>query len=527
MTNASLLISAMIVCLLVACGQKDGQPEYDVFRYNEENNVMTLDPAFARSNNVMWITNQLFDGLVELDSNLQVVPSIAKTWDISEDGLTYTFDLRDDVYWHDDVCWGDQSPRRVVASDVVYSLDRIISPDVGSPGSWIFRGRVRADSPFEAPNDSTFVLHLDRPFAPMLGILTMQYCNVVPREAVEHYGDRWRQHPVGSGPFRLKRWVPNQAIYLNASTNYYVEDLPYIDGVKISFVGDKKIAFLDLLAGNIDFFNGLESSFIDDLLTKEGTLQPKYKDRLNYIKSPYLNLEYVGFNHSDTTGPLADVRVRQAMNYAIDRETMLATLRNNVGQPASAGAIPRGLPGHGLVDGYSYDIAEAQQLLQEAGYEQVDVTLKTNADYLDVCTYIRNQWQKIGINVEIEVVEAAYLREAMRQGDIQLFRASWIADYPDAESYMCLFYSELPAPPNYTRYSNPDFDRLYEQSIQESDPGIRLQLFKRMDSLIVNDAAMILLFYDEKAQFTAQRVAGLSSNAVNMLDLSRVRIEGG
>lgn len=513
-----------VVLLLGACAD-DRRKDYKVFRYNEENNVMTLDPAFARSNNVMWITNQLFDGLVQLDTSLQVVPAIAREWTISDDGRTYTFVLRDDVYFHNDACWEGRPARRVVASDVVYSLKRIISPEVGSPGSWIFTDRLRREHPFEAVDDSTFVMHLDQAFAPMLGILTMQYCNVVPREAIDYYGDQWPRHPVGTGPFRLKRWVPNQVIYLNASDNYREPELPYIDGVKITFVGDKKIAFLELLAGNIDFFNGLESSFIDDLLTKEGTLQPKYTGRLNYSKSPYLNLEYVGINHSDTTGPLADVRVRQAMNYAIDRETMLATLRNNVGQPASAGAIPRGLPGHGLVDGYRYDISLAKHLLREAGYDEISLTLKTNADYLDVCTYITNQWQKIGVQAQIEVVESAYLRESMRQGEVQLFRASWIADYPDAESYMCLFYSELPAPPNYTRYDRPAFDILYEQSIGEVDPTRRLRLFEQMDSLVVQDAAIIFLFYDEKAQFTTQRVSGLSSNAVNMIDLSKVQLD--
>lgn len=525
-----VFVSVVFATSLSSCGGvvSDDRADYKVFRYNEEGTVLSLDPAFARSKSTMWITNQVFDGLVKLDDSLRVVPAIAKRWEVSDDGRSYRFTLRDDVFFHQDECWPGL-PRRVVASDFVYSFERIISPEVGSPGSWIFAGKVDEHLPFEAVDDTTFVLQLEEPFAPIMGVLTMQYCNVVPREAVEHYGSMWRSNPVGSGPFRFKKWVPNQALYLNAFDDYYEEELPYIDGVKVSFGGDKKIAFLDLLAGRLDYFSGLESSFINDLLTKQGGLQERHQGQLDYKKSPYLNLEYIGINMQSEHRLIQDGRIRQAMNYGVDRETMLSVLRNNVGKPARYGAVPAGMPGHALTEGYHYDMAKAKELVREAVDDGLDlgqaISLKTNSEYLDICTFVSNQWRQLGLKVEIEVVEAAYLREAMRQGDVELFRASWIADYPDAESYNCLFYSELPAPPNYTRFSDPQYDDWYIKAMRSVSAQERLPLIRKMDSTIINKAPLVLLFYDEKVQFTPVRVSGLQSNAIGLLDCSTIDLD--
>ena len=147
-----------------------------VFHYNQPNSITSLDPAFAKSQNNIWAADHLYNRLVELDEQLHVVPSIASKWTVSEDGTTYTFTLNDNVYFHDNECFAGGKGRKVVAQDVVYSFSRIIDEAVASPGSWIFKGRLRADNPFEAPDERTFVLHLASPFRPMLGILGMHYC---------------------------------------------------------------------------------------------------------------------------------------------------------------------------------------------------------------------------------------------------------------------------------------------------------------------------------------------------------------
>ncbi len=529
MLRTTVLIAVTMITLL-ACGSKQVR-EHKVLRYNQPNHITSLDPAFAKSQNNIWSVLHIFDGLVELDDSLNVSPAIAKSWEISEDGLDYTFHLKEDVFFHENVCFGKEG-RKVLASDFEYSLTRLVDPKISSPGSWLFTDKIRADRPFEAVDDTTFVLHLSKPFIPMLGILTMQYCAVVPQECVEYYGSEFAQKPVGTGAFKFKKWIANQALFLNRNDNYF-KGPSRLEGIKTSFMADKKIAMLELLNGNIDFVNGLESSFINELLDKDGILLPEKEDQLKLSKSPYLNSEYLGIN-LDACGPNSPLRikeVRQAMNYAIDRKLMLTALRNNVGRPADSGFVPTGLPSHNkeAVPGYEYNLQKAKSLLADAGYPDGEglesIELYTNKDYLDITTFVARQLQKIGLEVTIEVLESAILRDGMRKGSIPFFRASWIADYPDAESFLCMYYSQNPAPPNYTRFSNPSFDDLYEQSIKEADVAKRYKLYHAMDRILVDEAPVIFLFYDEASRFHSPKLSGVSQNGLNLLKAWQLDLE--
>ncbi len=518
----TIALFTFIAIALLSCGSKQVR-EHKVLRYNQPNHITSLDPAFAKSQNNIWSVLHLFDGLVELDDSLNVSPAIAKRWVISEDGLDYTFHLREDVYFHENECF-ESNNRKVVASDFEYSLSRLIDPGISSPGSWLFTDKIRQDRPFEAVDDTTFVLHLSKPFIPMLGILTMQYCAVVPQECVLHYGSEFAQNPVGTGAFQFKKWIANQALFLNRNDHYF-KGPSKLEGIKTSFMADKKIAMLELLNGNIDFVNGLESSFINELLDKNGTLLNDKKNQLKLSKSPYLNSEYLGINLEacPPNSPLRIKEVRQAMNYAIDRKLMLTALRNNVGQPADSGFVPTGLPSHNkeAVPGYGYSLSKAKQLLSEAGFPDgkglEPIELYTNKDYLDITTFVARQLQKIGLEVSIEVLESAILRDGMRKGSIPFFRASWIADYPDAESFLCMYYSKNPAPPNYTRFKNERFDKLYEESIKESDLESRYDLYHSMDRILVDEAPVIFLFYDEASRFHSPYLDGVSRNGLNLL----------
>ena len=534
--------------LLLFCIQcQDSEQQQDArkaFRYNQHNPVTSLDPAFARTQNNIWAVDCLFNGLVQLDEHLQVKPGIAKNWQFSEDGLTCRFLLRDDVYFHDDPTFQPSGlGRKVVASDVVYSFKRLMDDQWPKPGSWIFKGRVAPDSAFTAENDSVFVLRLASPFPPMLQLLTMQYASIVPREACEYWGPEFRRHPVGTGPFRFKIWVENQALVLLKNEKYFEKDtagvpLPYLDAIRISFITDRKTAFLSFKQGKLDYFFGLESSYIHELLTADGELQPELRASIQFNKTPYLNTEYLGIRMAPhpTTGSMADPlqqkKIRQALNYGIDRVQMLRTLRNKVGKPATAGFVPIGLPSFSdkEVKGYSYQPEKAAALLAEAGYPQGKnlpaITLLCNNEYLDVCTYLTRQWEDLGIPVSIEIQETALLRERMRNGQAPFFRASWIADYPDAESFFTCFYSKNEAPPNYTSFHNTRFDQLYEASLLETVPDIRFSYYQQMDRLLVEEAPVVFLFYDETAQFFSRKVSGLSSNAMNLLSLKRVKKSG-
>ncbi|MBC7776539.1 MAG: ABC transporter substrate-binding protein [Phycisphaerae bacterium] len=543
MSRISLLLFLLVS--LLACNNPNTPPDRRrAFRYNQHNPITSLDPAFARTQNNIWAVDCLFNGLVQLDDNLNVKPCIATHWSISGDGLTYRFFLRSDVFFHDDAAFPNGGKgRKMVASDVVYSFYRLLDEDWPKPGSWIFKGRVVADSAFVAESDSVFVLRLATPFQPMLQILTMQYASIVPPEVCNFWGRDFRRHPVGTGPFRFKVWAENQALVLVKNEHYFERDstgtrLPYLDAVKTSFIGDRKTAFLEFKKGNLDYFFGLESSYINELLTSEGELQPSLHGQFYFLKNPYLNTEYLGIrieNDSLTpsqtiTNPLQIKKVRQALNFGFDRAQLLRTLRNNVGKPATSGFAPRGLPSFDAeaVPGYRYDPAQAALLLAEAGFPKGQnlpkITLLCNNDYLDLCTFIARQWEDLGVKVSIEMTETALLRERMRNGQAPFFRASWIADYPDAESFLTCFYSKNATPPNYTHFQNASFDQIYEASLHETDTERRYAYYRKMEKILIEEAPVIFLFYDETAQFANQRVQGLSRNAINLLSLKKVQI---
>ena len=525
---------------IAACGSRNEGEGKAIFRYNESAGISTLDPAFAKDQALIWATSQIFNGLVRLDSNLNIEPCIAKSWNISDDGKTYTFTLRDDVWFHNDPLFGnEQQSRRVTAGDFLYSLNRILDPKVASPGLWIF-AHV-ADNGFAAPNDSTFVITLKEPFSPMLSLLSMPYCSVVPREVVEHYGTDFRSHPIGTGPFHFQYWKEGVKLVLRRNDNYFERDadgspLPYLDAVAITFIIDKQTAFLEFVKGNLDFMNSLDASYKDEILTRTGQLKGKYSDRIDMVSIPFLNTEYLGFL-MDSSSALSHITkeqarlVRQAINYGFDRKKMMKYMRNNVGQPGCKGMIPCGLPPYDTAAGYGYDYnpEKARQLLAKAGFPNGDglppIKLSTTSSYLDLCKYIQQQLSLVGIEIKLDVNPPAALREMMAQGKSTWFRGSWIADYPDAENYMALFLApnRSPAGPNYTHFSSPEFDRLYHRSVRETDIGRRMQLYRAMDSIVMEQAPVVVLYYDQILHFTHKGIEGIRTNAMNALDLRFVK----
>jgi oligopeptide transport system substrate-binding protein len=513
-------------------------PTKKFFRYNQSSGIASLDPAFAKDQSTIWTCNQLYNSLVLLDDNLNTQPCIAKSWEISEDGKTYTFHLRSDVRFHNNECFENSKGRTVRADDVVYSLKRIIDPTVASPGAWIFNKNVDPE-PFKALDDSTFQLKLLRPFRPMLGILTMQYCSVIPKEAIAKYGAEFRSHPVGTGPFVFKNWKEGTALILVKNENYFEKDekgnsLPYLDGLKISFIDNKKTEYLSFKQKELDFINSIDASYIDEVLDEDGNMQTELKDKFNLLKTPYLNTEYLGFllkGDNETISPLLNKNLRKAINYGFDRREMLKYLRNGVGKPAESGFTPFGLPSFDAekVKGYTYDLAKAKQLLKESGHQNgkglPEIKLYTNETYKEYALFISKQLEQLGLKIKVEISQPAILREWMSQGKVQFFRGSWLADYPDAENYFAVFYSKNDAPPNYTRFNNKKFDELYEKALAENDDAKRFDLYHQMEQIIIDEAPVVPLYYDEVLRFSQKNIEGLTANGLNLLNLKRVSIK--
>ncbi|WP_100614845.1 ABC transporter substrate-binding protein [Confluentibacter citreus] len=525
-----LSISCVVLLFCSCGGNSNSNTDAVVFRYNEHKNIGSLDPAFSKDISDIWATNQLFNGLVQMDGNLKIQPSIAKSWTISEDALTYTFSLRDDVFFHKHELFGKDSTRTVKASDFEYSLNRLIDKKVASPGGWVL-GKVEH---FKAVNDTLFEIKLQQPFPAFLGLLTMKYCSVVPKEIVEFYGSDFRSHPIGTGPFKFKRWEENLKLVFRKNPNYFEKDslgnnLPYLEAVAITFLPDKQSEFLQFTQGNLDFMIALDASYKDEILTASGKLRDEYSEDVDMVRGPYLNTEYLAFYMDSDIPEIQSELIRKAINYGFDRKKMMIYLRNGIGIPAEGGFIPKGLPSYHETLGFSYkpDIAKqlVEQFKKDSGNKSPEISITTTGNYLSFSEYIQRELQKIGLIVNIDVIPGSALKDAKANGKLDIFRASWVADYPDAENYLSLFYSKNFAPngPNYTHFKSELFDTWYEEAFTETNDEKRNLLYTKMDSLIMKQAPIVPLFYDEIVRFTRKNVKGLGVNPVYVLELKRVK----
>ena len=524
-TNIGFLIIILFGILLSSC-EKDSDIENNIFKYNEYSNISSLDPAFSSTLRNIWPINQIFNGLVQLDKNLEIKGDIASSWTISEDKRTYTFKIRQDVYFHNSELFGKNLTRKVKAKDFEYSFNRLIDNKIASPGYWVFNNV----KDFKAINDSIFQIELKKEFDPFLGILSMKYCSVVPHEIVTVLGDKFSKKPIGTGPFKFKKWDENVKLVLSKNKNYFEHDslgqkLPYLDGIAISFIPDKKSEFMELLSGRLDMVSSPENSIIDQIFDYKGDLKPRFSSNYNLLKSPYLNTEYIGFNIQNNIKK--DTLLRYAINSGIDRKKMMQYLRKNIGYPAESGIVPNGLNNSFYLPRYNYDPDLSKKLISiyksNNDIDEINITIVSDSQYLDILEFIQSELQKIGVQVQIEITPPSILRQGKATGKFDAFRASWIADYPHVENYFSLFYSKnhTPKGPNYTFFSDINFDELYELIGNKKSISYE-KISNDLENIIRRYSPIIPLYYDMSVRIVPKNISGLEANAINQLNLKRV-----
>ena len=524
-TNIGFLIIILFGILFSSC-EKDSNTKNNIFKYNEYSNISSLDPAFSSTLRNIWPVNQIFNGLVQLDKNLEIKGDIASSWTISEDKRIYTFKIRQDVYFHKSELFGKDLTRKVNAKDFEYSFNRLKDNKVASPGYWVFNN-VKG---FKAINDTIFQIELKKEFDPFLGILSMKYCSVVPYEIIAILGDEFSKKPIGTGPFKFKKWDENVKLVLSKNKNYFEYDslgqrLPYLDGIAISFIPDKKSEFMELLSGKLDMVSSPENSIIDQIFDYKGDLKPRFSSSFNLLKSPYLNTEYIGFNTQNNIKK--DTLLRSAINSGIDRKKMMQYLRKNIGYPAESGIVPNGLNNSFYLPRYSYDPELSKKLISiyksNNNINEVNITIVSDSQYLDILEFIQSELQKVGIQIKIEITPPSILRQGKANGNFDAFRASWIADYPHVENYFSLFYSKnhTPKGPNYTFFSDRNFDELYEL-IGDKNSISYQKISNDLENIIRRYSPIIPLYYDMSVRIVHQSISGLEANAINQLNLKRV-----
>ena len=421
-----------------------------------------------------------------------------------------------------------------------------MNPRTASRGSWIFIDKIKRDNDGKIADDWVakidkykFKITLARRFPAFLQILAMPFTFVVAKEVVEKYGKAFRRHPVGTGPFKLKTWNENEKLILVKNPKYWKRDikyrqLPYLDAVQVSFVQDKNLVFRNFEQKKLDFLTNVPARQRPKILNKDGSIKKDFKSKFAVEKKPFLMTEYVGFlldGTNEKVNPLLNLKVRKALSYAIDRKSLIASTRNGLGTPGNLGFVPDAIASYdsARIRGYKFNVKKAQQLLREAGYPQgkgfPEITLNTYNGDQKIVAFLQKQWkQHLGIQVKTVNQPFVTHRNAVNNGKVNVFRSAWIADYPDADNFLTLFYSKYVAPdgPYKTRFEDTAFDQLFIEARKTDNTFTRFSNYHKMDQIIVDQAPVIVLYYEEVLNLTQKNITGAKTNTMNTLSLEKV-----
>ncbi len=488
-----LLLVLTTALFLPACQRSDEGRLPRTLYLQLSSNPTTLDPALITDVMGGGIAAKLFNGLVRFNEHLDIVSDLARSWKISADQRTYTFHLRRDVFF--------SNGRTITARDVRYSFERVLTPGTKAPLTWVLdriegakeflAGRSNAVSGIKVLNDHTIELRLERPFGPFLSLLAMTTAYVVPEEEVRRLGQDFGTHPVGSGPYELREWKHGQYLLL-ASRDDYFDGKPKLNGIYYRIIPENLTAVMEFETGRLDVLLIPSSEY------RRYTTDPLWRDRVQ--GSPGLNSYYLGLNC--TRPPFDDVRVRRAMNMAIDRQHMLNTVFEKRGVLAS-GPIPPALWKDGVLpmraSTYPYDPGKARELIKAAGADGATIRIYIPADpeVLDFVEVIQGYLKKAGLEARITQLDWSAFKHAVNQGEPDAFWLSWWADYPDPENFLFpLFYSGSVGPAgNRTRCLDAELDRLIVQSQQTTNERERYRLYRRAEERVVSDAPWVFMWH--------------------------------
>ncbi len=511
------LIALLVFALAGLTGVDAKRPQ--VFRTPLSTEPPTLDPALATDLTSLEVINELFDGLARFDEDGTAIPGLAKSWDVSADGKTYTFHLRDAKF---------HNGREVTAADFAYSWNRALNPALKSPTAEMYlgdvagamdvlAGKAKTASGIKVINDKTLQVTLDAPKAYFIAKLTYSAAFAVPKEAVEKGGDRWTETDlIGTGPFKVKSWVHNYKLTLVANKDYYL-GAPKLDSVELPIVQDEATAVAMYENGELDYI-GIPARYVADF---------KKNHAKEVYQVPSANVYYIGMN-AKTFPAFADRRVRQAMNYAIDRNVLCNVILQGTAVPALS-LLPPGMMGYSKdLQGLEFNPKHAKQLLSEAGYPDpkkfpaLTLTYRSGrAVSKQIAEFLQAQLQQnLGIQVTLQPLEWGKLLQERNNHRLTAWFSDWWADYLDPQNFLSL----LLQPPNYFDYDNPEITKITMQADVTPDQNKRGELYKKADQLAALDAPWVFLYHGISYNALKPYVKGLIETPLGHLPYRTVSI---
>ncbi|RMF88040.1 MAG: ABC transporter substrate-binding protein [Nitrospinota bacterium] len=505
-----LMVMVLILGVSVAWAQKQGGTMIVSF----QDDISTLDPAIGYDWQNWSIIKSIFDGLMDYEpGTTKLIPHLAERYAVSPDMRTYTFTLRSGVRFH--------NGREVTAQDVQYSLNRVLNPKTQSPGQGFYvgiegaqaviDGQAQQASGIQAVDALTLKIRLAKPDASFLHKLALNFAHVVPKEEVEKYGPDFGHNPVGTGAFKLKEWVLGQRVVLERFADYFVPGRPFLDAIVFQVGLNPNVAFLKLLRGEVDILgDGIPSARFTEVMKK-----PELRKLV--AVGDQLHTGYVTLN--TRMKPLDNVKVRQALNMAINKQRIVRII-NNRAAPANQ-VLPPLMPGYAKdYKGYPFDPEKAKALLAEAGYPNgftTELYVYNVAPNPRIAQAIQQDLARIGVTVELKSLAQSTVIEAGGAGKAPMIWSggmAWIADYPDPNNFYWPILgcaSAVPGGWNWAWYCNKELEKRAEEAdamVQPEQQEARIAIYRDLFLRIMDEAPWIPIFNEKRFTMRAARIGG-------------------
>lgn len=476
-----------------------------------------LDPARGVDVNEANVQAKIFDGLLRYDEKMKLVGNLAETWTVSADGKEYVFNLKKNVLFH--------NGQILTAHDVVFSLDRILDPAVGSPRTWVLekvegaaermRGTSQKVAGITAIDDYTVSIKLIAPFAPFMCLLTMPACYILPYGSAEAIKDRsFFETPAGTGPFKISERIRDSYLRLVVNINYH-DEKPKLANIELRIIPENMKAEMEFESGNLDLLQLYPANY--DRFKDDSAFASRIHD------VPALNVFYVGFNNQ--MPPFDDVRIRKALNMLVDRDKIIKAVYQGRAVPAN-GSIPPGISGYTETPtGLVYNPEEGKRLLKEAGYTRrkpltFDLYQRSSQAAFEITRILQGELKKHGVQVNLKPMEWSALKDAVSKGEAPAFYMSWFGDYPDGENFLYpLFHSKnWGSGGNRARFKSEEIDSMIEESVKIQDSDRRAEAYDRINRRISEQAPWIYLWHCSESYLVSKKVTNIDFSPMFFCD---------